>query len=101
MGVGVGGREAPVLPLGREIVGRRSHAAAADVEFGKHPEVGAKAVGCEREVMIEPDAHTERLGVSMGACELGVGDPLDILIKQDAAPVLTGELGGLGRIGRT
>ena len=55
--LGIGRRKAPVLALGREIVGRRAHAASGHEEPPVRPQVRAEAVGGQRQVVIEPDRH--------------------------------------------
>ena len=53
----IGRRKAPILALGREIVGRRAHAATANKERPMRPQVGAEVVGRQRQIVIETDRH--------------------------------------------
>ena len=89
--VGVGRRKRPVLAFGREAVGRSADAAAGDKEFAMRPQIGTESVGSQSQVVIQTDAQAALEGVLLGGGELQIELPLDVFVKQNAAPVFSGE----------
>ncbi len=81
---GVERREAPVLPLGVEVVGRRADPHAERHRVLPQPGVGAAGVDADGEVL-----HQVDLGAGPG--ELALGEPLQPGVVADPVGVLGGE----------
>src|SRR5262249_10069528 len=96
---GVGWRKTPILSIWREVIGRRTDAAAGDIEGPMSPEIGAVAVNGKRGIVIEADGETAAPSLLLHAAELEIDLPLDVLIEQNATPMSFPEGGRLGGIG--
>jgi hypothetical protein len=83
--------EAPILTLRGETIGRGAYAASLHVEGAVCPEVGAAAIGGEREVMIETNRHADGFGVLLYRGKLAVDGPGQPGVKLDQAGVFGGE----------
>ena len=86
------GRQAPVLPLEREVVRRRPHRDALGQHVLPRPGVGALAVEADGEVGHQAQGPP-------GASQLLVEQPLEPRVERDALPLLGGESGDRGRRG--
>src|SRR5579862_2970830 len=84
---GVGWREGPVLTFGREVVRGRADAAAGDEERAMRPEVGAKAIGGEREIVVQAERQAGAHRGFLRGGKLQIDLPLQILPEQNAAPM--------------
>ena len=91
--VGAQRRQAPVLPVGVELVGRRADAGAEREAILMAPGIRAGAVGRHRQILVEPDRHAQRAALLRHGVELTRALPLQVLEKADAVGVLPGELG--------
>ncbi len=79
--LGGGWWKRPVLAVGRKIVGRRAHSAASRVKAAMCPQIGARAVGRESEIVIQTDRHPEFYGTVMRTGKLLVSNPLQVFEK--------------------
>jgi len=59
-------------------------------------QVGPAAVGRERQIVIETDAHAGRERVLLNLGELAIHQPLQPAVEEDLAPVGAGEFGNGG-----
>ena len=64
------GRQAPVLSLRVELVGRRAAGGLQRVGLAVGPHLGAAAVGAEREIDIEADRHAALVRAALHGVEL-------------------------------
>src|ERR1043166_7407167 len=99
MPLGVRGRKGPVLPLRSEVIGRRSYAAARDIEVAIRPQVATEAIRRKRKIVVKPELQPAFSRILLRRLKLQVDLPLDVLVKQNTAPVLVGEFAGCGRVG--
>src|SRR6185312_5034947 len=77
----VEGGQAPILPAGIEIIGRRTHG-----DGGQHgvlftPGVGAMTVDTNGEVGVKPDRHAEPVRFRRAVAELAIGNPLNEFVE--------------------
>src|SRR5947207_13947178 len=63
-------RQAPILAFGIEFVGRRAAGGIERVRLLVGPDLGAAAVGAEREVDVQADRHAELAGAALRGAEL-------------------------------
>ncbi len=96
---GVRRRKAPILAFGRKGVGRGADPAAVRIELPVRPQIGAKTIGGERQIVIQPDLQSALPGIPLGGGELQIQLPLNVFVKQHAAPVRLGKLERFGRSG--
>ena len=86
-------RESPILTLRRKVVGRRSDAAARDIEGTVRPKIGPAAIGGKRQIVIETDRQALRFRVLLRSRKLPIDMPLHPLIEQDQLRLILPELG--------
>src|ERR1035438_2019219 len=91
MALGIRWWKRPVLPLGRESIGRRAYAAAGDVMAAMRPQVRTESIGGQRQIVIQANAEPSLARVFLPRPQLTVELPLQILVKQNAAPLLLHE----------
>src|SRR5581483_4776078 len=101
MPFGIGWWKGPVLAVRREVVGRRTDATAGNVEVAVRPQIAAKTIGRQRQVVIKSDAQTAFFCALLHSLELRVDLPLYILMEEHAPPVLGCEVARRNRIGVT
>jgi len=80
---GVGRREGPILPLGREFIGRRTDPASGDEEIAVRPEVAPETVGGEGEIVIEADGKAALASALLRRAKLHIDLPLHVLVEQN------------------
>src|ERR1035441_1546961 len=90
----LGGGKPPLRPPGAERVGGRADPAAGDEEGAVGPQIGAEAVGGERQVVVEADRHLVIARSLLRALQLQSDLPLQVLVKHHRAPVFLAERAG-------
>ena len=86
MALGIRWWKRPVLPLGRESIGRRAYAAAGDVMAAMRPQVRTESIGGQRQIVIQANAEPSLARVFLPRPQLTVELPLQILVKQNGLP---------------
>ena len=74
-------RQAPILPLRIELVGRRAHGDVGEHRVLLAPGVGAVAVDADGKVGVETDRHATAARRLHAGAELAVGNPLQKFLK--------------------
>ena len=90
-------RQAPGLAFAIELVGGRADARTERVDRRVRPGIGPGAVDRDGEVEIEADRHAALVRDLLRAGELGVGDPLEVLVELDLGELRPCVLGDTGR----
>src|SRR5207247_5654075 len=82
------GRQAPVLSLWIELVGRRAAGGLQRVGLAVGPDLGAAAVGAEREIDIEADRHAALVRAALHGVELRPRGAVHPFVELDALGIL-------------
>ena len=71
-------RNAPVLSLQRERIGRRAHRCALPIQVTVRPRLGARGIGADGHVAVQPDRHAELARAGLRLAQLVRSEPLQV-----------------------